>query len=86
FRVLNEGGLRYEDEFVRHKILDLIGDISLLGSPIIGHFNAHKSGHTLNHTLLTKIMTTPKVLGRLSASNLTHSSNFDQQEAVQVTA
>jgi UDP-3-O-[3-hydroxymyristoyl] N-acetylglucosamine deacetylase len=52
FRVLNEEGLRYKDEFVRHKILDFIGDMSLLGKPIIGHFVAHKSGHTLNHALL----------------------------------
>jgi len=52
FKVLNEEGLRYKDEFVRHKILDFIGDISLLGKPIIGHFVAHKSGHTLNHALM----------------------------------
>jgi UDP-3-O-[3-hydroxymyristoyl] N-acetylglucosamine deacetylase len=56
FRVLNEGGLRYPDEFVRHKILDSLGDLSLLGMPLIGHFVAHKAGHTLNHRLMEKVM------------------------------
>jgi UDP-3-O-[3-hydroxymyristoyl] N-acetylglucosamine deacetylase len=52
FRVLNDGGLRYEDEFVRHKILDAIGDLYLLGHPLIGAFRGHKSGHALNNRLL----------------------------------
>ena len=56
FRVLNDGGLRYSDEFVRHKILDCIGDLSLLGMPLIGHFVAHKAGHSLNHRLMKKVM------------------------------
>jgi UDP-3-O-[3-hydroxymyristoyl] N-acetylglucosamine deacetylase len=55
FRVLNSDGLRYRDEFVRHKILDLIGDLHLLGMPIIGHFVINKSGHTLNHIFLTEL-------------------------------
>jgi UDP-3-O-[3-hydroxymyristoyl] N-acetylglucosamine deacetylase len=55
FRVLNSDGLRYEDEFVRHKILDLIGDLHLMGMPIIGHFVINKSGHTLNHIFLTEL-------------------------------
>ncbi|MEW5721464.1 MAG: UDP-3-O-acyl-N-acetylglucosamine deacetylase [Thermodesulfobacteriota bacterium] len=55
FRILNQDGLRYEDEFIRHKILDFIGDISLMGVPIIGRFTAVKSGHTLNHVLMTKL-------------------------------
>ncbi len=55
FRVLNADGLRYEDEFVRHKILDLIGDLHLMGIPIIGHFIINKSGHTLNHIFLTEL-------------------------------
>ena len=53
--VVNEGGLRYEDEFVRHKILDCIGDFSLLGMPILGHVVAAKSGHAFNHSFLKKI-------------------------------
>ncbi|MBW1981002.1 MAG: UDP-3-O-acyl-N-acetylglucosamine deacetylase [Deltaproteobacteria bacterium] len=55
YRVLNTDGLRYEDEFVRHKILDLMGDLYLFGMPIIGHFVADKSGHTLNHALLKRL-------------------------------
>jgi UDP-3-O-[3-hydroxymyristoyl] N-acetylglucosamine deacetylase len=54
-RVLNESGLRYPDEFVRHKILDCIGDFSLLGMPVLGHIIASKSGHLFNHKLLTKL-------------------------------
>jgi len=53
--ILNEGGLRFENEFVRHKILDLLGDIALLGKPILGHIVVHKSGHALHHRLLQKI-------------------------------
>jgi UDP-3-O-[3-hydroxymyristoyl] N-acetylglucosamine deacetylase len=56
YRVLNEDGLRYKDEFVRHKILDAIGDLSLTGKPIIGHFLADKSGHALNHALVNKVL------------------------------
>ena len=52
FRVLNEDGLRYEDEFVKHKILDAIGDLYLLGHSLIGEFSGHKSGHALNNRLL----------------------------------
>ncbi|MCG8614607.1 MAG: UDP-3-O-acyl-N-acetylglucosamine deacetylase [Desulfobacterales bacterium] len=51
-KILNEGGLRYPDEFVRHKILDSLGDFSLLGMPIQGHIITHKSGHTLNHQFI----------------------------------
>lgn len=55
-RVLNKEGLRFPDEFVKHKILDAIGDLSLLGMPIIGHFTADKSGHKLNNMLLRELM------------------------------
>lgn len=55
-RVLNEDGLRYEDEFVKHKILDAIGDLYLLGHSLIGAFHGHKSGHQLNNQLLRKIL------------------------------
>lgn len=54
--ILNKDGLRYRDEFVRHKILDFIGDLSLLGMPIVGHVIANKSGHALNHALLEKVI------------------------------
>jgi UDP-3-O-[3-hydroxymyristoyl] N-acetylglucosamine deacetylase len=55
-KILNQEGLRYEDEFVRHKVLDCIGDLSLLGMPFIGHIVAHKSGHALNHALLKRFI------------------------------
>lgn len=54
--VLNQEGLRYHDEFVRHKILDLIGDFSLAGMPIMGHIVAHKSGHGLNAQMVSKLL------------------------------
>ena len=52
--ILNEEGLRYRDEFVRHKLLDCIGDFSLLGIPILGHIVTRKSGHAFNHAFLKK--------------------------------
>jgi UDP-3-O-[3-hydroxymyristoyl] N-acetylglucosamine deacetylase len=56
FRVLNEDGLRYEDEFVKHKILDSIGDLYLLGCSLIGAFSGYKSGHALNNRLLRALL------------------------------
>lgn len=56
FRILNEDGLRYEDEFVRHKILDAIGDLYLLGYSLIGEFSAFKSGHGLNNASLRALI------------------------------
>jgi UDP-3-O-[3-hydroxymyristoyl] N-acetylglucosamine deacetylase len=53
-RILNQDGLRYSDEFVRHKILDCLGDFSLLGMPILGHLMVNKSGHAFNHAFLEK--------------------------------
>ena len=56
--VLNPEGLRFHNEFVRHKILDAIGDLSLIGYPIIGHFYGEKSGHELNYLLSKTIIET----------------------------
>lgn len=56
YRVLNNDGLRYDDEFVKHKVLDAIGDLYLLGHPVIGAFAAHKSGHALNNALLRRLL------------------------------
>ena len=56
FRVLNYDGLRYDDEFAKHKVLDAIGDLYLLGHPIIGAFEAYKSGHALNNKLLRELL------------------------------
>lgn len=57
--VLNVGGLRFPNEFVRHKILDAIGDIYILGHPLIGFFEGYKSGHAINNKLLRKLLNTP---------------------------
>jgi UDP-3-O-[3-hydroxymyristoyl] N-acetylglucosamine deacetylase len=56
YRILNEDGLRYVDEFVKHKILDAIGDLYLLGHSLIGAFNGYKSGHALNNQLLRELL------------------------------
>lgn len=56
YSILNEDGLRYEDEFVKHKVLDAIGDLYLLGFSLIGEFRAHKSGHALNNLLLRELL------------------------------
>jgi len=57
--VLNQSGLRFRDEFVRHKILDLIGDLALLGVPFLGHLIADRSGHALHTKLVEKILEQP---------------------------
>jgi UDP-3-O-[3-hydroxymyristoyl] N-acetylglucosamine deacetylase len=56
YRVVNEDGLRYEDEFVRHKVLDAIGDLYLLGNSLIGAFSGYKSGHEVNNKLLRELI------------------------------
>jgi UDP-3-O-[3-hydroxymyristoyl] N-acetylglucosamine deacetylase len=56
YRVLNEDGLRYENEFVKHKILDAVGDFYLLGHSLIGSFSGYKSGHALNNQLLRTLI------------------------------
>ena len=58
-KILNEEGLRYPDEFVRHKVLDMMGDISLVGAPVIGRLIAHRSGHSLNFRLVQQILARP---------------------------
>ena len=60
YRVLNEDGLRFEDEFVRHKLLDAIGDLYLLGHSLIGEFSGYKSGHSLNNQLLRALSEKPQ--------------------------
>jgi UDP-3-O-[3-hydroxymyristoyl] N-acetylglucosamine deacetylase len=59
YRILNEDGLRYEDEFVRHKILDAIGDLYLVGHSLVGEFRAYKSGHALNNAVLHALIAQP---------------------------
>jgi UDP-3-O-[3-hydroxymyristoyl] N-acetylglucosamine deacetylase len=57
--ILNPGGVRFEDECVRHKILDAVGDFSLLGYPVLGHVKAYKAGHDINHQMVEKILANP---------------------------
>ena len=59
-KILNPEGLRYDDEFVRHKILDAIGDMSLLGYTMVGEYNAHAGSHHLNHLLTKKLLESPE--------------------------
>jgi UDP-3-O-[3-hydroxymyristoyl] N-acetylglucosamine deacetylase len=59
FHILNPEGLRFPDEFVRHKILDAIGDLSLLGMPVVGQLHAQKSGHALNQRLVSQLLNEP---------------------------
>jgi UDP-3-O-[3-hydroxymyristoyl] N-acetylglucosamine deacetylase len=60
YRILNADGLRYDDEFVRHKILDAIGDLYLVGYPLLASYEAHKSGHALNNQLLLALLAEPE--------------------------
>ena len=57
--IMNEGGLRYVDEFVRHKVLDCVGDLYLAGGPILGHFAGQRTGHTSNNQILRKLFSDP---------------------------
>ena len=70
FRVLNEDGLRYADEFVRHKILDAIGDLYLVGGPILGAYEGFKSGHALNNKLARALMADASAWERVSFEDL----------------
>ncbi len=81
--VLNKEGLRHKDEFVRHKILDLIGDLSLAGMPILGHVVAHKSGHGLNKLMVSKLLSSPQSWAMLGAEETVEKPRepFYQQQA-----
>jgi UDP-3-O-[3-hydroxymyristoyl] N-acetylglucosamine deacetylase len=69
YRVLNEDGLRYEDEFVKHKVLDAIGDLYLLGHGLIGAFSGYKSGHELNNILLRELLDRPSAWEEVTFSD-----------------
>jgi UDP-3-O-[3-hydroxymyristoyl] N-acetylglucosamine deacetylase len=59
YKILNDDGLRYDDEFVKHKVLDAVGDLYLLGKSLIGEYYGHKSGHYMNNMLLRELLNTP---------------------------
>ncbi|HEY8190125.1 MAG TPA: UDP-3-O-acyl-N-acetylglucosamine deacetylase [Micavibrio sp.] len=63
--IMNEGGLRFDDEFIRHKLLDAIGDLYLAGGPILGAYDGSKAGHALNNAVLRKLMATPDAWTRV---------------------
>jgi UDP-3-O-[3-hydroxymyristoyl] N-acetylglucosamine deacetylase len=67
FSILNPDGLRFADEFVRHKVLDAMGDTSLFGHPVIGQLKVVKSGHTLNHRLVQRVLADPTAYALVSA-------------------
>lgn len=71
YKVINQDGLRFRDEFVRHKILDTIGDVSLLGYELAGKITTYKSGHYLHNVLCRKVLDTPSCFEIVSASSLT---------------
>ena len=58
-RILNEEGLRVRDEFAKHKLLDAIGDLYLMGFSLVGRFHGYRSGHSINNALLRKVLATP---------------------------
>ena len=66
FRILNPDGLRYANEFVKHKVLDAIGDLYMAGLPLLGAFSAHKSGHELNNRLLRAVLADQTAFERVS--------------------
>jgi UDP-3-O-[3-hydroxymyristoyl] N-acetylglucosamine deacetylase len=67
--VLNKDGLRFEDEFVRHKALDCVGDLALAGGPILGHFRGRRTGHALNNQLLRALFSDSENYARMPASD-----------------
>jgi UDP-3-O-[3-hydroxymyristoyl] N-acetylglucosamine deacetylase len=73
--VVNEGGLRFANEFVRHKVLDLIGDFALLGVPLIGHIVAERSGHALHTRLVKQILEQPEKWVLLNAEPVSPESH-----------
>ena len=70
YRILNPDGLRYENEFVRHKILDAIGDLYLVGHPLLASYVAHKSGHGLNNQLLRALLAQPEAYDIVSFNSM----------------
>ena len=71
YRILNQDGLRYKDELVRHKILDVVGDLYLMGHILVGEFNGYKSGHELNNKLILKLYTDQTAWEEIEESEIT---------------
>lgn len=85
-RIVNEEGLRYKNEFVRHKILDAMGDLALIGVPVIGHLYARKPGHKLNNALIRQLIEIPDAWSFVSINDfnsLTGDNKMDNTVAVE---
>jgi UDP-3-O-[3-hydroxymyristoyl] N-acetylglucosamine deacetylase len=85
YRILNEDGLRYEDEFVKHKVLDAIGDLYLLGYSLIGAFSGYKSGHELNNTLLRTLLANQSAWEMVSDDNTRKVSSMSYLQPIPVS-
>ena len=83
YRILNPDGLRYDNEFVRHKILDAIGDLYLIGHPLLAGYVAHKSGHTLNNQLLRALLAQPEAYEIVSFDTLANAPATYVRQAAQ---
>lgn len=82
FRVLNTDGLRYEDEFVKHKVLDAIGDLYMIGHPLLGAYAAYKSGHGLNNKLIRALLADASAWEYVTFENLSEAPvGFQEQTA-----
>jgi UDP-3-O-[3-hydroxymyristoyl] N-acetylglucosamine deacetylase len=80
-KVLNPSGLRYPDEFVRHKLLDCLGDFSLLGMPILGHIETYKSGHELNHRFIKLFLEQKEAWETRPVPIISHNAHFSSNDA-----
>lgn len=85
YRILNEDGLRYEDEFVKHKVLDAIGDLYLLGYSLVGAFSGYKSGHELNNTLLRTLLANQSAWEMVSDDNTRKVSSMSYLQPIPVS-
>jgi UDP-3-O-[3-hydroxymyristoyl] N-acetylglucosamine deacetylase len=85
YRILNEDGLRYEDEFVKHKVLDAIGDLYLLGYSLIGAFSGYKSGHELNNTLLRALLANQSAWEIVSDDNTRQVASMSYLQPIHVS-
>ncbi|NJO16496.1 MAG: UDP-3-O-acyl-N-acetylglucosamine deacetylase [Thioploca sp.] len=85
YRILNEDGLRYEDEFVKHKVLDAVGDLYLLGYSLIGAFSGYKSGHELNNTLLRTLLANQSAWEMVSDDNTRQVSSMSYLQPIPVS-
>ena len=78
YKILNPEGLRYDDEFVKHKILDAIGDLYVIGHPILAFYSAYKSGHALNNVLIRAVLADANNYEIVTFDDVRNAPNFAQ--------